>query len=192
MTKPKDKSISKSGSAPDLQPPITLQTLRENLDLWYRLRVLLHDFNNVKDPRSEQRLSCTTHPLYISPPYFSDADSSNIRTALLVETSSSSATFNEETITLRPEMTVEEAIHGGLSNFLEGRKASGDARPCGLHDMLPIYSAVFGILKEQLKDERFISRVRKAGLGDAVGKEQCAGQGGSEKKPARGKGRERK
>lgn len=61
-------------------------------------------------------------------------------------------------------MTIEEAIKSCLQNFFEKRRASGDARPCGPHDMGPIYAAVFGIAKEELKDEKFLSRLRRAGL----------------------------
>lgn len=61
-------------------------------------------------------------------------------------------------------MSIEEAIKSCLQNFFEKRRASGDARPCGPHDMGPIYTAVFGISKEELKDEKFLSRLRRAGL----------------------------
>jgi hypothetical protein len=61
-------------------------------------------------------------------------------------------------------VTVEDAIRGCLENFFEKRRASGDARPCGPHDMSPIYLAVFGISKAELKDEKFLSRLRRARL----------------------------
>ena len=44
--------------------------------------------------------------------------------------------------TLNKDATVEEVIQTRLSNFFNKRKASGDARPCGPHDMLPIYLSV--------------------------------------------------
>jgi hypothetical protein len=43
------------------------------------------------------------------------------------------------------------------------------------HDMGPIYRAVFGITKDELTDEKFLGRLRRAGLGQpkekAVNKE---------------------
>ena len=51
-----------------------------------------------------------------------------------------------------------------MENFFEKRRASGDARPCGPHDMGSIYLAVFGVSKEELKDDKFLSRLRRAGL----------------------------
>ncbi|KAK7985367.1 hypothetical protein PG996_005391 [Apiospora saccharicola] len=60
--------------------------------------------------------------------------------------------------------SVETAIQKAMANFFEKRKASGDARPCGPHDLAPIYEAVFGIEKEEVQDERFLSRMRRQGL----------------------------
>jgi len=62
------------------------------------------------------------------------------------------------------EMTVEQAIHLHLAGFLEKRKASGDARPCGPHTLAPIYEAVFQVEKRELEDEKFLSRLKRVGL----------------------------
>jgi hypothetical protein len=65
-----------------------------------------------------------------------------------------------------PETTkIREAINSFFQNFLKKRKASGDARPCGAHDMVPFYKVVFGITTEELKNEKFLSRLRRSGLG---------------------------
>lgn len=64
-------------------------------------------------------------------------------------------------------ITVEQALYYKLANFLDKRKASGDARPCGPHDMVPIYSTIFGVTKEELRDERFLGRLRRSGVGDS-------------------------
>lgn len=61
-------------------------------------------------------------------------------------------------------LTVEEAITSCLQNFFAKRRASGDARPCGPHDMGPIYKAVFGITTEGLRSKKFLSRLRRTGL----------------------------
>lgn len=62
-------------------------------------------------------------------------------------------------------LTIEEAITSCLKNFFAKRRASGDARPCGPHDMGPVYKTVFGITTAELKDEKFLSRLRRTGLG---------------------------
>ena len=190
-----------------------ISVLRQELDLWYRLHVLLYDLNNeAKDLSSEKRICSTTNELYISEPYFTDSEAVRIRTAIvddavghaeeaidtdinvtveaeeekagLPESSSLSSTPNKDA-------TVEEVIHTRLSNFFDKRKASGDARPCGPHDMLPIYLSVFNIGKEGLVGDRFLSRLRRSGLGDRRATEGNRTEDGSIKR-GKGDGRKRK
>jgi hypothetical protein len=78
-------------------------------------------------------------------------------------------------------MTIEAAIKSCLQHFFEKRRASGDARPCGPHDMGPIYQAVFGITKEDLKNEKFLGRLRRTSLGHSQGKEKIGSESGSGK-----------
>ena len=63
-------------------------------------------------------------------------------------------------------VTVEQAVQTKLADFFGKRKASGDARPCGPHDLVPVYTSVFGIGRNDLKEERFLSRMRRTGLGE--------------------------
>ena len=148
----------------------TLSCLREDSDLWYRIHVLLHDLSKVtRDPQSEKRLALTLHPLYISEPYFSDDESTRILSAIndnptYYEAKSPSGD-DKDSITLTEESTIEQAIYDRMTNFLNKRKASGDARPCGPHDLVPIYGAIFSIPKDELEDERFLVRLRRSGLG---------------------------
>ncbi len=43
--------------------------------------------------------------------------------------------------------------------------------------MVPIYGRVFGIENGELKDERFLSRLRRSGLGDSVSQGESATSG---------------
>lgn len=81
-------------------------------------------------------------------------------------------------------LTVEEAITSCLQNFFAKRRASGDARPCGPHDMGPVYKAVFGITTAELKEEKFLSRLRRTGLGQSNG--ETVERGGKKKQKKRG------
>ncbi|KAL8644076.1 MAG: hypothetical protein Q9226_007947, partial [Calogaya cf. arnoldii] len=148
-------------------PPITaFLEIQRNPDLWYRIQILLHDLGNVgNDVLSEKRLSATTNELYISGPYFTEAEATQILFTIVGP--------NEESITPSPITllaTIQDTIHQGLANFFDKRKASGDARPCGPHDMLPIYLDVFKLKKGHLKDEKFLGRLRRSGLGDFMSK----------------------
>lgn len=77
---------------------------------------------------------------------------------------STSTSDNTKGDTRLKSMTIEEAIKNRLANFFDKRKASGDSRPCGPHDMAPIYEKVFGISNAEIQDERFLSRLRRSGL----------------------------
>ncbi|KEQ73588.1 hypothetical protein M436DRAFT_72873 [Aureobasidium namibiae CBS 147.97] len=136
---------------------MSLQALQANRDLWYKIQVLLYDLCNiVTDRTAESRTLATTDELYISAPYLA-ADEA----ALVKQTRISPPTLQE--ISDAP-CHHRRNIKGCLENFFEKRRASGDARPCDPHDMGPIYLAVFGVSKEELRDEKFLSRLRRAGL----------------------------
>jgi hypothetical protein len=157
----------------------TLSDLCKDADMRYRSQVLLYDLSNVaNDSLSQKRLSSTTHELYISEPYFTESEVIKFRTAFIDESleteiseiqSPSSSNDNSAS-----RMITIEAIHDQLTNFFDKRKASGDARPYEPHDMVTIYGHIFGIQKEQLKDERFLGRLRRSGLGDSRYKEGIA------------------
>lgn len=79
---------------------------------------------------------------------------------------------------IKEPKTVEGAIKERLAGFFDKRRASGDSRPCGPHDMAPICEKVFNIEPSELRDERFLSRLRRPRLGDLVkkmkkGKKSC-------------------
>ncbi|KAG9665544.1 hypothetical protein KCU95_g18489, partial [Aureobasidium melanogenum] len=183
-----------------------LQALQADQNLWYKVRVLLYDLCNIAtDHAAELRTLATTDELYISAPYFTAEEAALVKnTQIQAPTLTEVPEFedlHEEGITEPRQIegvtshtvTIEEAIKDCLRNFFEKRRASGDSRPCGPHDMGPIYRAVFGISKEELKDEKFLSRLRRAGLprseAEVAGKsnEQKAQKGGKKegKKGAR-------
>ena len=165
----------------------TLSALRQDLDLWYRIQVLLYHLSKVaRDPQPEKRISSTTHALYIGEPYFSMSESTRILTAVIdgseiVEAVALPCPNTDDKPDLPKGTTIEAALYDRLANFLDKRKASGDARPCGPHDMVPVYGSIFGIPKEKLEDERFLARLRRPGLGDIRSKQETAAKGGARK-----------
>ncbi|TGO57051.1 hypothetical protein BCON_0070g00230 [Botryotinia convoluta] len=155
---------------------MSMSELQADIDLL--IRVLLYDLHNVANDREAQaRTQETTDELYISGPYFTSEEAARIKcTVVPVLTLNEIPEFEELEGDLKHDttpaleddapknMTVETAIKCCFQSFFEKRKASGDARPCGPHDMGPIYRAVFMISKEELKDERFLGRLRRGGL----------------------------
>lgn len=133
--------------------PTTFSDLKNDEVLWYKTIFLLYDLCNIaKDQASEQRTLRTKEELYISEPYFTTSEAARIK-ATTVEIAKDSAFFDPveleeedaETTTTSidvPESvsttTIEEAIKTRLAGFLDKRKASGDSRPCGPHDLGPI------------------------------------------------------
>ncbi|KAK6419597.1 hypothetical protein LTR95_017040, partial [Oleoguttula sp. CCFEE 5521] len=145
MAKSKGKNKAKADQAPT--PPITtipksyatLSDLRADSDIRYRILVLIHDLRNIKSAKaSENRTLQTIDPLYISTPYFSTEEASAVKA-----------------VKIDNETTLEQAITKAMENFVEKRKASGDARPCGPHDLLPVYLECFGAGKEEIEEEKF-------------------------------------
>ena len=164
----------------------TLSRLLEDWDLWYRIHVLLYDLSKVaRDPHSEKRLALTLDPLYISEPYFSHAESTRILQTIIDDPTfyeaKSPPNASADDIALTEESTIEQAIYDKMTNFLNKRKASGDVRPCGPHDLVPIFAAIFGIPKDELEDERFLVRLRRSGLSGTSKKEDTARNGSGKK-----------
>lgn len=152
-----------------MHPSPTLSEIQSDLSLWYRIQVLLHDLGNVgHDASSEKRLSATTNELHISAPYFTQAEATQILSTLVEPSipSDKSTPLSPD----HPMATIQDTIHQKLANFFDKRKASGDARPCGPHDMLPIYLDVFKLQRGDLKDEKFLGRLRRSGLRDFMSK----------------------
>ena len=156
-------------------------TLRQDADLWYRILVLLHDLSNFgSDLSAEKRLSSTTHELYISAPYFTESEAVKIRTTAIANITQAARMEDQRAKSFKARSSsiemipLEVAIHKRLADFFDKRKASGDSRPCGPHDMFPIYQSAFGIAKEELKDKRFLSRLRRTGLEDSKSQQGSA------------------
>ncbi|OBT75474.1 hypothetical protein VF21_04937 [Pseudogymnoascus sp. 05NY08] len=176
-----------------------LLNLQERSALWYKIHVLLYDLCNIsKDHAAEARTLCTTDELYISAPYFTPEEALLIKNTvvsppILTDIPEFEALDFDEDINFGTDespkevapqktMTIQEAITSCLQNFFAKRRASGDVRPCGPHDMGPIYKAVFGITTEELKDEKFLGRLRRTGLGQSKDKTANYESKGKQKK----------
>ncbi|KFY84397.1 hypothetical protein V500_09345 [Pseudogymnoascus sp. VKM F-4518 (FW-2643)] len=177
-------NVETAETASDEDKKMTLLNLQENPALWYKINVLLYDLCNIsKDRAAEARTLRTTDELYISAPYFTPEEVALIKNTVIsppiladipeFEALELEEHMNVESneppkeVALQRTLTIEEAITSCLQNFFAKRRASGDARPCGPHDMAPIYKAVFGITTDELKNEKFLSRLRRTGLGQS-------------------------
>lgn len=173
MAKNTKKSLStKKVDVLDQVHATSVSVLKSNPVILYRIQMLLHDLRNVaNDHSAEKRTLSTTNELYLSAPYFTPSQADLVKGAIVEEQETSEIsddTVSQSADVIAKPQTVEEAIQDRLANFFEKRRASGDARPCGPHDMAPVYEGVFGIDRKELQDERFLSRLRRTGLGDCA------------------------
>ncbi|KAH7303324.1 hypothetical protein B0I35DRAFT_365240 [Stachybotrys elegans] len=150
--------------------------------LGYKIRVLIHDFVNLtKDNRAASRLNQTTDKHYISRPYFEDNEAAVIKDAVvdvdvnihhIIDAPEILGEDGGETEQRADEaasdtlkgLTVHAALETILQNFTEKRRASGDARPCGPHQLAPMYASLFGIGLEEIRDEKFLTRLRRSSV----------------------------
>jgi hypothetical protein len=162
----------------------TTSTIAADPVLGYKIRVLLHDFLHVtKDPNAEKRINSTTEEHYISLPYLDDNQAKTIKRAIVdvglgnrgPAAASVNANLAEEDDILNRRgselvlashvgETFDAAIRAMMNNFIEKRRASGDARPCGPHYLAPMYASLFGIEMEELQDPKFLGRLRRNGV----------------------------
>ncbi|KAF5622574.1 zinc c6 transcription factor [Fusarium sp. NRRL 52700] len=167
--KSKDNSREATSNAP-ANALTTASTIAADPILGYKIRVLLHDFLNVtKDDRSQKRLNSTVDEHYISAPYFDEGQAAMVKATIIdVDLAKHAAAegiedFDRDLISQQGN-SFETAVRTLLGGFLDKRRASGDARPCGPHHLAPLYAKFFGIDLEELKDDKFLGRLRRAGI----------------------------
>ena len=146
--KSKAKANAEGSDAAGETAPCTLESLLENVELRYKICALIHDLRNVdKDHNAQVRLASTTDERYMSAPYFSPSEATRVKSA-----------------TTSDGKTTEEEMTSQFESFFNKRSASGDFRPRGPHDMVPIFLEVFGLDLSDIKDEKFLGRLRRSGL----------------------------
>jgi hypothetical protein len=164
--------------------PTTTSAIASDPILGYKMRVLLHDFLAVtKDQNAAKRLNSTADEHYISEPYFDNDQAAAVKAALvdidLTEHNPTAAAteyaqedmgtggegqgFAPNPASLRGA-TFRCALEALLESFLDKRRASEDARPCGPHHLAPLYAWLFGIRLEEVRDEKFLGRLRRTGV----------------------------
>ncbi|KAH7192365.1 uncharacterized protein B0J16DRAFT_332905 [Fusarium flagelliforme] len=178
MGKKREKKKSKAADEAQPQAPTstpsniltTTSAIAADPALGYKVRVLLYDFLNVtKDNNSEKRINCTTDEYHISGPYFDETQVAIIKAATvdvdLDRYAEDNGTEDLDSVMVSQQgQSFEDAVRALLCSFIDKRRASGGARPCGPHHLAPMYAKFFGIEMEELKDAKFLSRLRRSGI----------------------------
>jgi hypothetical protein len=129
--------------------PATTTGIAADSMLGYKIRVLIYDFLHVaKGLNSLRRIKSTLDEHYISTPYFSDTEATAIKCAIVdvsitgklgafgigttyVGMEGEGATHPDQPDSNVEGQTFDVAIRALLNNFIDKRRASSDARPCG-------------------------------------------------------------
>jgi hypothetical protein len=117
----------------------------------------------MKDPNSEKRISSTTNEYYISNPSLDETQAATLKAAI-VNIDLSELDETDDMVQLSQGQSFETAVRALLSSFIDKRRASCDARPYGPHHLAPMYARFFGINIDELKDAKFLGRLRRAGV----------------------------
>jgi hypothetical protein len=134
--------------------PSDLQDKHPNV--WYKVLVLIHDLRNfATDYNARARLEAVVDASYISLPYFQDDECTLMKECLVTNTTTTTTE------------TLAAAIESFLAQLVQKRVASGDFRPCAAHDLAPLFESLLGVTKEDIKNERFLARLARSGLGDS-------------------------
>ncbi|OAA34911.1 hypothetical protein BBO_08998 [Beauveria brongniartii RCEF 3172] len=164
MNKNKLKIEHKLTGNPTSALPTTTSAVAADPILGFKMRLLIHDFINVeKDANAARRINSTTHPHYISLPYFNQQQADAVEAAIVdtipvVEQEHLAVLAN---IPSHQGQRFDAALGAFFQNFFDKRRASGDARPCGPHSLAPVYALLFGIDEKELHSAQFQDRLRR-------------------------------
>lgn len=150
-------SQSPSSNAPTKLPGSpTVQELRQNNKLWYKLHVFMYDLRTFRSNEScRARLDSVLAPDYIGAPYFSEEEAEQLRETVIEPNTSDTLghrlnTFFQQKLEKRMKTRMEE---------------TGDYRVCAAHDLGPIFERALGVNPTDLaKNKTFVKLVNKKGL----------------------------
>lgn len=141
-------------SAPSNQKH-TLDELRQDSKLWFKVHVFLYDLRNFRsNHESRDRLDSVVDTYYIGSPYFSATEADYIlQTAGNTETTTLKELL-DDFFAQRPEKRMQSRM-----------KDTADYRVCAAHDLAPIVEKVFRIHPKDLaKNKGFMKLIRLGGL----------------------------
>ncbi|KAM3427448.1 hypothetical protein MY4824_009440 [Beauveria thailandica] len=168
MNKKKLKLEHKLTGSPTSTLPTTTSAVAADPILGFKMRLLIHDFINVeKDANAARRIDRTTHPHYISLPYFTQQQANVVEAAIVDTIPVVEQGQGQEHLAVLANVPSEQgqrfdaALEAYFQKFFEKRRASGDARPCGPHSLAPVYALLFGIDTKELDNAQFQGRLRK-------------------------------
>jgi hypothetical protein len=131
----------------------TIQDLRANRMLWYKIHVFVYDLRHFQESASQARLDDIIDSSYLCLPYFSADEVAQLK----------ATTVHNDT--KRLEDVIQETLNERLQRRMKKRVQSGDFRVCAAHDLAPIFEKALNIKPKDLEGDRdFLTLVEQHGL----------------------------
>jgi hypothetical protein len=136
-----------------LHIPITVQELKSQRCLWYKVHVFVYDLRNFQEiPEAQARLDKIVDASYIGLPYFKPDE---------VQLLKSSIVKYDKSL----QSIIEETLNERLEKRIKKRVESDDFRVCAAHDLAPIFEKAFDIKPKDLtKNKEFLTILERSGL----------------------------
>ncbi|KFZ16915.1 hypothetical protein V502_04831 [Pseudogymnoascus sp. VKM F-4520 (FW-2644)] len=121
--------------------PTSVEDLKTQPSLWYKIHVLVYDLRNFQEnPQSQARLDTVEDLSYIGKPYFDSVEALQLKACVMDATDSKTL-----------ETLIEDTLKERLERRMKKRVGSGDYRVCAAHDIAPILEKAFSIKPKDLQ-----------------------------------------
>ncbi|KAJ9264190.1 hypothetical protein DTO212C5_7249 [Paecilomyces variotii] len=130
----------------------SIEDLRSNSFLWYKIHVFLWDLRNFQEKDSQARLDNVMDSSYLCLPYFTPEEVNQLKT-----------TNVQDKKTLSD--IISETLNERLERRTKKRVESGDFRVCAAHDLAPIFEKALCIKQKDLeRDRTLLGLIKQFGL----------------------------
>ncbi|KAJ9298891.1 hypothetical protein DTO271G3_3133 [Paecilomyces variotii] len=130
----------------------SIEDLRSNSFLWYKVHVFLWDLRNFQEEDSQARLDSVIDSSYLCLPYFTPEEVNQLKTTKVQD----KKTLSD---------IISETLNECLERRTKKRVESGDFRVCAAHDLAPIFEKALCIKQKDLeRDRTLLSLIKQFGL----------------------------
>ncbi|KAL5348573.1 hypothetical protein ACLOAV_005990 [Pseudogymnoascus australis] len=134
---------------------ISVEELKAQPYLWYKIHVLLYDLRNFQEnSQSQERLDTVLDISYIGMPYFDQVEAQQLK-ACTVDA------MNSKTL----ETLIKDTLGERLERRMKKRVDSGDYRVCAAHDISLLFEKTFSIKPKYLQTNiEFLTLLKRGQL----------------------------
>ena len=135
--------------------PTSIQELKAQPSLWYKVHVFIYDLRNFQNnSKAQERLDTIQDISYIGMPYFNPTEAQQLKACVV-------NTTDNKTLQALMEDTLKERLERRKTK----RVGSEDYRVCAAHDLVPILEKAFDIkIKDLQRDTEFLTILDRSHL----------------------------